>query len=63
MRTYKEEIENFIKSGGNLPKLLIANDIVGICKLLGLDEFDNCHITLITDVFWLMLCIALLKQI
>ena len=27
MRTYKEEIENFIKSGGNLPKLLIANDI------------------------------------
>ena len=42
---------------------IFADIIVGICKLLGLDEFDNCHITLITDVFWLMLCIALLKQI
>lgn len=42
---------------------ILADIIVGICKLLGLDEFDDCHITLITDVFWLMLCIALLKQI
>jgi len=42
---------------------ILADIIVGICKLLGSDEFDNCHITLISDVFWLVFNIILLKQI
>lgn len=42
---------------------ILADIIVGTCRLLGLDEFDNCNITLITDIFWLVFCIVLLKQI
>ena len=42
---------------------ILADIIVGICKLLGLDEFDDCHITLISDIFWLIFCIVLLKQV
>lgn len=42
---------------------ILADIIVGICKLLGSDEFDDCHISLISDIFWLIFCIVLLKQI
>ena len=42
---------------------ILADIIVGISKLLGLDEFDDCHITLISDIFWLIFCIGLLKQV
>lgn len=42
---------------------ILADIIVGICKLLGLDEFDDCHISLISDIFWLIFCIVLLKQV
>jgi hypothetical protein len=42
---------------------ILADIIVGISKLLGLDEFDDCHISLISDTFWLVFCIVLLKQI
>lgn len=42
---------------------ILVDIIIGICKLLGLDEFDNCHISLISDTFWLVFCIVLLKQI
>lgn len=42
---------------------ILADIVIGICKLLGLDEFDDCHITLITDIFWLVFNIMLLKQI
>ena len=42
---------------------ILADIIVGICKLLGSDEFDDCHISLISDIFWLIFCIVLLKQV
>lgn len=42
---------------------ILADIIVGICKLLSLDEFDDCHISLISDIFWLIFCIVLLKQV
>lgn len=42
---------------------ILADIIVGICKLLGLDEFDDCHISLISDIFWLIFFIVLLKQV
>lgn len=42
---------------------ILADIIVGISKLLGLDEFDDYHISLISDTFWLVFCIVLLKQI
>ena len=42
---------------------ILADIIVGICTLLGLDEFDDCHISLISDIFWLIFCIVLLKQV
>ena len=42
---------------------ILADIIVGISKLLGLDEFDDCHISLISDIFWLIFCIVLLKQV
>ena len=42
---------------------ILADIIIGICKLLGLDEFDDCHISLISDIFWLIFCIVLLKQV
>ena len=42
---------------------ILADIIVGICKLLGLDEFDDCHISLISDIFWLIFCNVLLKQV
>ena len=42
---------------------ILADIIVGISQLLGLDEFNDCHISLISDTFWLVFCIVLLKQI